>query len=460
MKRQRGLALCLFFLLIFCGPASAGAGGPSSGAGNRGTVLSIADIHFDPLLTTDKAVANKIEHSGYLHWQKIYSSSSDKHISPVGEETNYNLLASTLAQMKHSCPSPDFILLSGDLLAHRFGDYRTAVFGSNEQAYKAFAKETLSFIGWEIHRTFPRVHVLFTLGNNDAYGDYQIEPNGSFLHNTMSLYFTHFLKGEPSELSSFASTFKTGGNYAFQPTQSRANRILSINDNFFSRKSSHNDYGWEQLKWLDEQLQAAKKNKRKVWIIFHIPPGIDVWSSLRKGHTVSYWDNRHKDRDSKTFTDKFQELIRTYSPEVKAIFAGHTHMDHFTLIFDQQHHPLAYVHITPAISPEFGNNPAFQVLTYNAGSFSVTDFATYYYDGTAWKEEYDFDTAYGEAFCNASNLADIYDHLSKNPSLHRSFVDYYDVDDRKGDAITDLNWKAYWCGIGSLTPNSFNACYP
>ncbi len=87
-------------------------------------------------------------------------------------------------------------------------------------------------------------------------------------------------------------------------------------------------------------------------------------------------------------------------------------MDHFRLIFDKSHNPLAYVHITPAISPEFGNNPGFQVLTYDAGSFSVADFDTYYYDGAAWREEYDFDTTYGKAAYDASNLAAIYNHLS------------------------------------------------
>jgi hypothetical protein len=460
MKRLRGLALFLCLLLIFCGLAVAEGAGSRLGAGKQGTIISISDIHFDPLLTTDMEVANKIKNSGYLHWHEIYSSSSDKHISPIGDETNYNLLASALAQMKLSCPSPEFILFSGDVLAHKFKKYRTEAFIDNERAFRAFVKETLKFIGWEVHRTFPRVHVVFTLGNNDSYEDYKMEPNGSFLHNTTNLYFTYYLKAESAKLNSFARTFKPGGNYAFCPTGSSANRILSINDIFFSEKNGNNDYGWQQLKWLEKQLKAAKKNKQKIWIIFHIPPGVDVWSTVNKGHTVEYWDSLHKDKDSKTLMDKFQELIQTYSPEVRGMFAGHTHMDHFRLIFDKNNNPLAYVHITPAISPEFGNNPGFQVLTYDAGSFSVTDFDTYYHDGTAWKEEYDFGAAYGKERYDASNLAAVYNHLSDDPALHRLFVDYYDVHNPKGDAITDRNWKAYWCGIGSLNVGDFNACYP
>ena len=174
-------------------------------------------------------------------------------------------------------------------------------------------------------------------------------------------------------------------------------------------------------------MKTAKEHKQNVWIIFHIPPGVDAWSTLKEGHTVAYWDALHKDRDSRTFTDKFQELVQTYSPNIKGIFSGHTHMDHFRLIFDKSHNPLAYVHITPAISPQFGNNPGFQVLTYDAVSFSVTDFDTYYYDGAAWKEEYDFDSTYGKAPYDASNLAAIYNHLSDDAALRRSFVDYYDV---------------------------------
>jgi predicted phosphodiesterase len=459
MKRLRSLALSLCLLIVVCGLAVADDTVSRLRAGKQGTIISVSDIHFDPLLTTDKAVADKIKNSGCLRWREIYSSSSDKHISHVGDETNYNLLASTLVQMKRACPAPDFILFSGDLLAHKFRKYHHEVFSDNERAFRAFVKETLKFIGTEFDRTFPHAHIVFTLGNNDSYEDYGIEPNGSFLHNTMNLYFTHYLRGEHTTLNSFASTFKSGGNYAFPPTVSSANRVLSINDIFFSERNGYNDYGWQQLKWLEKQLKAAKKNKRNVWIVFHIPPGVDTWSTLKQGHTVAFWDALHKDKDSRTFTDKFQELVQTYSPIIKGIFSGHTHMDHFRLIFDKSHNPLAYIHITPAISPEFGNNPGFEVLTYDTGSFSVADFDTYYYDGAAWKEEYDFDRTYGKTAYDASNLAAIYNHLSDDAAFRRSFVDYYDVHNQQGNPITDSDWKVYRCGIGRLTEDDFNACY-
>ncbi len=76
-------------------------------------------------------------------------------------------------------------------------------------------------------------------------------------------------------------------------------------------------YGWLQLEWLEKQLKAAKKNKQNVWIILHIPPGVDAWSTVKEGHMVAYWDALHKDRDSRTFTDKFQELVQMYSPSSK-----------------------------------------------------------------------------------------------------------------------------------------------
>ncbi len=217
MKRLRSLALSLCLLLVVCGLAVAEDTGSRLRAARQGTIISVSDIHFDPLLTTDKAVADKIKNSGYLRWREIYSSSSDKHISPVGEETNYNLLGSTLVQMKLACPAPDFILFSGDLLAHRFKKYRTEVFSDNERAFRAFVKETLKFIGEEFHRTFPGVHVVFTLGNNDSYEDYEIEPNGSFLHNTMNLYFTHYLKAEPARRDSFAITLNPAEITPFPP---------------------------------------------------------------------------------------------------------------------------------------------------------------------------------------------------------------------------------------------------
>jgi hypothetical protein len=40
------------------------------------------------------------------------------------------------------------------------------------------------------------------------------------------------------------------------------------------------DPGSDEIKWLEVELQKAAAAKEKVWLVYHIPPGIDVFSTL------------------------------------------------------------------------------------------------------------------------------------------------------------------------------------
>ncbi len=467
MSRLRGLFFpCLILLLVLCGPARAQDLDAAALAANQRTVLSVSDIHFDPFNTTDTKVPDKLKKSGYTEWYGIYSRSTDKHISGHGKETNFNLFMAALKKMKATCPNPEFILFSGDLLAHHFAGYRSKF--SSEEAFHKFIMRTLEFIEYEFQVYFRDTPIIFTLGNNDSYKDYEIAPNGSFLHDTWDLFYSYYIQGKgASGKSAFKNTFLRGGNYSYLPTGSKTNRILSVNSNFFSKKNDHKEQGMEQLKWLQSQLQTARQNKENVWILLHIPPGIDVGGTVnsqgkRRDSIKQYWDAEYTDSGGETFLDKFLDLVREYPGVIKGIFSGHTHMDHFRLVFSKDYKPKAFVHITPAISPQFDNNPGFQVLTYDTQSFSVIDVNTYYYnyDKSNWGKEYDFKKAYAKKQYNPQNLEDVHTSILTSRSVRKDFMDYYDVNNPKKSPVTNNNWNAYWCGITELTSSDFEACFP
>ena len=71
----------------------------------------------------------------------------------------------------------------------------------------------------------------------------------------------------------------------------------------------------------------------------------------------------------------FQLLLRRYADTVIASFAGHTHMDDFRLIGDAEGH-YGFALITPAVSPIFGQNPAFRTVAYDAAG-GILDHTTY-----------------------------------------------------------------------------------
>ena len=58
---------------------------------------------------------------------------------------------------------------------------------------------------------------------------------------------------------------------------------------------------------------------------------------------------------------------------IKASFSGHTHFDDYRLLIDQRGTVIGLDKMTPALSPIFGQNLAFQVFTYDKQSGAPTD---------------------------------------------------------------------------------------
>jgi len=75
--------------------------------------------------------------------------------------------------MRSACPKPDFIVFSGDLLAHSIHSKYDYV---GQDRHKLI-RQTLNFISYEFNHYFPGVPIFFTLGNNDHYHDYGFRQN-------------------------------------------------------------------------------------------------------------------------------------------------------------------------------------------------------------------------------------------------------------------------------------------
>src|SRR6266498_3979012 len=80
--------------------------------------LSISDIHFNPF--ADPAIVAKLEAADVSQWDAILASSTVTTFSTYGSDLNDPLLRSAVAEMQKQLPSPAFVLISGDFLAHDF----------------------------------------------------------------------------------------------------------------------------------------------------------------------------------------------------------------------------------------------------------------------------------------------------------------------------------------------------
>src|SRR5215212_5352400 len=150
--------------------------------------LSVSDIHFDPF--ADPALVTRLEAADVSQWDAIFASSTVTALSTYGSDVNDPLLRSALGEMQQRIPSPAFVLISGDFLAHDFDKtYQQYATDKSPAAYTAFVTRTIAYVAGAIRKAWPGVRVYPTLGNNDSdCGDYAVAPNGAFLANFRDIW--------------------------------------------------------------------------------------------------------------------------------------------------------------------------------------------------------------------------------------------------------------------------------
>jgi predicted MPP superfamily phosphohydrolase len=433
---------------------------------STGNIAQVSDVHFNPFY--DETLFEKLKTSPAGQWESIFSSSKIKDVGTYGDfnyETDYPLLLSTFKHLAANTKVLDFIIFTGDFLAHKFHERYGKVNNNSTDGLDSFIDKTLTFFVILFEKYFPEVPVYFCLGNNDSYsGDYDVVPEGDFLKKTAVLFAGSLLQ-HPDNRESFKKTYPIGGYYSIIPPKSSGTRIISLNANFFSRKykTSFDKYdpGEKELDWLEVQLQAAKEKKEKVWLLLHIPPGTDVFTTLKDKTYTADWVTAYNTR--------FIEMLTDFAGVITVGFAGHTHADDFRLLLrktEAGQQALAFLHICPGIDSLFGNNPGFETLTYNRQDFSLIDYRVYYLDlqkiaagdktTLKWAKEYVFSETYKQDVITPATLSAVYSSIKDDPALRTYYMNYYDVNHKK--ALTDENWQAYWCGIAQWTQAGFESC--
>jgi len=430
---------------------------------------SISDLHFNPFY--DPTLVDNLIQSDYTEWKAIFSTSKIKSYGTYGHDTNYPLLDSALKHAARVAKDADFVIISGDFLSHRFNkDFYTYSGNKEPKALHEFINKTIAFITMMLTESFSTGPVYPVVGNDDSYcGDYRIQPDGEFLKATSEIW-KGFFRSEDNT-KAFLETFPVGGNYTILPMDNSAHRLIALNTIFWSIKyqnacgNSESAPGQKQIQWLDFQLKQASTQKQKVWLVFHIPPGVNPYVTSKANSTgalteiISYWDAE--------YTNRFMELMAKYSSVIALSFVGHVHMDNFELVREQgTGHPISFVHFTPSISPIFGNNPGFQLIAYDPNSYTLVDYETHYMnlsvsaDLVKWKREYRFSTAYDQSLISTKSLQSIYQRMEKNLGNDRkNYIRYYNLNNTASPVITEKNWPFFWCSIGNITQSQFSSCY-
>lgn len=439
----------------------------SAYAASSAGFLSLADIHFNPFASCEISevacpLVEELRQNPANQWREILLR-YQTHLPIYKNDTNYPLLQSALNAAKYQAHSQQihFVVILGDYLAHRFKEqYLHYSMDKTGVGYAAFVKKTLEFLTQEIATTFPSQNIYFVIGNNDSYvGNYISQPNGAFYQDTAALW-SKLLKSSAAVLA-MQHSFPKGGYYSVDLTAHL--RLLLLNSVLFSQKAAGtavNQAAQQELTWLHQELLQAKRKNKKVLIALHIPPVVDVYSSLGRSpyKVIGLWKPR--------YTERFQQELCLFSDNVIGILAGHLHMDSFQLI--HCHRTLGRGRVkssmipitsTPAISPVFGNNPAFKIYRYSDAA--LENFRTYFDSlekSTGWQEEYDFKALY-QPDCSECQLVNGMDKLEIRGKAAEDYINYFAVGTNSQPITVNHAWfPFYWCQVHHITVNSYQSC--
>jgi sphingomyelin phosphodiesterase acid-like 3 len=446
-----------------------------------GTVeaLFVSDIHFEPFW--DPAKAAKLMAAPVSGWNAIMAdpASADQATrfaelqatcKARGADSSYALYESSLKAIREDASGAKFVVLSGDLIAHNFQCKFDATFPkATPGEYRAFVEKTIEYVMRELRAALPGVPVYAALGNNDSdCGDYELDANGAFLADIGKTLTADFPTKERADA---LRDFSAGGYYNVRlPAPLGHTRMLVLDDLFMSRQyatcggKSDPAPAAAQIAWLEQQLIAARRGKEKVWVMSHIPPGVNPYATATKVLDLCSGGKPTMFLNSEALPD----AMAGYGDVITLAIFAHTHMDELRLLKPAAGDPQDGVAIkmVGSISPVNGNNPSFTVAEVNAATAQLMDYQVFVASNqtgvdTQWSEEYDFAQAYKEPAFTAATVADLVTGFKADPTAQSSASQSYIKNYGSGGGGTraiGAFWQPYTCALRNDGADAFRSC--
>lgn len=454
------IALLVSFTLAACG------GSGTTTSNNSFPVVVFSDVHFDPFY--DESLFPKLLAKDASGWESVFETSAITAPSLWGSDTNYPLLALALSSIRQNLGASPLIIFTGDILGHNFPQTFFKLYGSQDPpsaadvtAMKAFTDKTVAFFMQQVRSSVGNIPVMFAVGNADSYTG--LGPDSSFLSNTAELYYTQFMNGTVDH-QTFLNTFTSGGYYSAEPA---GTNVMVIGLNTFEFAPFFGNVNASavaaELAWFDTTLASAQGRGKRVWLLMHVPPGADKYSTAQSadsnGHITTATMMWNQD-----YQTSFLQILSKYPGLITQTLTAHTHMDEYRIVA-----PGNLADTTPSIAPYFGNNPAFKVFSFSYDTFKATDYTSLNYDLATmpgqFNSYYTFSAAYlMQGFLNDS-LLQLYPELATKNAKQQLYRGHYFSGHNYTipitntfNPITDKNWPVYWCGIGHMDEQGLIDC--
>lgn len=441
----------------------------------------LSDLHFDPFY--DPAKIPELRRAPTSEWPAILSKpdSTDRLITFTdlqrtcnvrGSDSPWPLIVASLRQAKQQEPAPLFVTVSGDLLAHGFFcKYQRLDPSGTPAAASAFAAKTVAFVAQQIRAAYSPVPIYMALGNNDSgCADYFESPDSGFLKSAA----ISLAEGLPTaeERASLARNFPRFGDYSvLLPAPMRDTRLIVLQDIFQS--SRHKDCrseldptsATEQIAWLRKRLTEARANGEQVWVMAHIPPGVDVYTTYHRYIFAPGEACNVKQPQMFLANDALGDTIAEFGDVVRLAIFAHTHMDEIKLLQGPDGSAVP-VKLVPSISPINGNEPSFLVAQVSPQTATIKDyevFAATSAEGVVWHREYRYSEVYQLPDFSAKSVDQLTVTLVNDKTgedeTSRAYERYF-LSGGGTFAALGLQrlWPAYSCSLRETDPASFRRC--
>lgn len=442
--------------------------------------LFLSDIHLEPFW--DPAKAQRLAAAPASEWAAILTSAPSpnqqqrfaalQQSCPVhGADTSPVLFASSLKAMRAYAAGAKFAVMGGDFLSHAFQcEYHVLFPKSAPGSYRSFVEKTMDYITGELDAILPGVPVYVALGNNDSdCGDYRLDAHGEFLRVTGKDVTRSF---PAAEREGAQDSFAAGGYYSVSlPAPVENARLLVLNDIFMSSHyatcagKADPAAADAQIAWLRQQLAEAREHKQKIWVMGHIPPGVDLYSTMRRLTDVCGGQKPVMFLSS----EKMADALTEYSDVIELAIFGHTHMDEIKLLKDDSRSSSARksiaVKVVPSISPINRNNPSFTIAQIDPATATLTDYKVFAASNQTgvdakWKEEYDFAGSYHKTAFSSSSVSKLVAGFAADAGAKTDASQEYIRDFFAGNPsfLLNLAWQPYVCTQSHHTAQGFMPC--
>jgi len=445
--------------------------------------LFLSDMHLDPF--SDPGKVEKLNASSDSDWPAILSAPDSptqaKDFAALqaacptkGIDTPYVLWRSSLSAIHANAAQARFVTLSGDLLTHSFDcKFEKLLPTAKPGDYVAFTEKTARMVISTLREALPGVPIYVAMGNNDTgCGDYGLDATHDTFLGQIAKIVAEALPAE--DRSDVLRDFAAGGNYSVPMAGVTHTRLIVLDDVFQSGKYITCSGKYDpapaatQLTWLSNQLASARKLHEQVWVMGHIPPGVDVYATARKTGNVC-------GTKPQMFlgSEDFAEILARNADIVRLALFGHSHADEMRLLIPEpsstmqtaqssQGVPLKSV---ASITPINGNLASFTLASIDVTSATLVDYSVFMASnstgvGTVWSKEYTYSTTYQKQAFDAASVKQLIGIFENDPSVKDAASQAYIRNFFPGDpsSILRLAWPQYACSLDHDSAKDFSAC--